>query len=45
MGTWKRVHGFLLRRADRQVQDWAASLQMKRRYTHPEEAKRYRRNP
>jgi hypothetical protein len=42
---WKRVHGFLLECADRHVATWAASLQMKRRYTHPDEAKRYRRNP
>ena len=42
---WKRVHGFLLECADRHVATWAASLQMRRRYTHPDEAKRYRRNP
>jgi hypothetical protein len=45
VGLWKRAHGFLLNCADRHVAAWAASLQMKRRYTHPDEAKRYRRNP
>jgi hypothetical protein len=40
-----RAYGFLLRRADRQVAAWAASLQTRRRYTHPDEVKRYRQNP
>jgi hypothetical protein len=45
LALWKRVHGFLLECADRHVATWAASLQMRRRYTHPDEAKRYRRKP
>jgi hypothetical protein len=41
---WRRVYGYLLERADRHVAEWAASLERKRRYTHPDEAKRYRQN-
>jgi hypothetical protein len=41
---WNGAYGFLSDYADRQVAAWAASLQTRRRYTHPDEAKRYRQN-
>ena len=40
---WARLYRYLTERNDKAVADWGASLQFSRRYTHPEEAKRYRR--
>lgn len=40
---WARLYQYLIERNDKAVADWGASLQFRRRYTHPEEAKRYRR--
>jgi hypothetical protein len=40
---WARLYRYLIERNEKAVADWGASLQFKRRYTHPDEAKRYRR--
>ena len=40
---WTRVYGFLTEQNDRQVDAWGSSLQYKRRYTNPDDAKRARR--
>ena len=37
-----RLMRFLKEQNDRHIALWGASLQHKRRYTHPEQAKRYR---
>ena len=42
---WARVYRFLTDRNEKAVDDWGASLQYKRRYTNPEDAKRNRRAP
>ena len=41
----KRVFGFLETRNQDAVNAWGSSLQYKRRYTNPEDAKLYRRMP
>ena len=42
---WAILFGFLTARNERAVDEWGASLQYKRRYTNPEDAKRFRRGP
>jgi hypothetical protein len=39
---WARVSDFLSDRNERAVAAWGASLQYKRRYTNPDDAKRAR---
>ena len=41
---WSRVYGFLIEQNEQAVAQWAASLEYRRRYTNPDDAKRYRRN-
>ena len=41
----RRVRTVLDERAEKQKQAWAASLEYKRRYTNPDEAKRNRKRP
>ena len=40
---WTRVYTFLTEQNERQVAAWGSSLQYKRRYTNPDDAKRARR--
>ena len=40
---WTRMYRFLNEHNDRHVAAWGASLQYKRRYTNPDDAKRSRR--
>jgi hypothetical protein len=40
---WARLYRFLAERNEKAVAEWSASLQYKRRYTDPEDAKRFRR--
>ena len=42
---WRRFYGYLIDCNQRAVAEWGASLQYRRRYTNPEDAKRYRRAP
>ena len=42
---WARWYRFLTDRNEKAVAEWGASLQYKRRYTNPEDAKRFRRAP
>jgi hypothetical protein len=39
---WARVSQFLTEQAEREVNNWGAAMQYKRRYTNPDTAKRYR---
>jgi hypothetical protein len=41
--VWARVYHFLTKRNEKAVAEWSASLRYKRRYTDPEDAKRFRR--
>jgi hypothetical protein len=41
---WGRFYRFLNDRNDRAVAAWGSSLQYKRRYTNPEDAKRARKS-
>jgi hypothetical protein len=41
--VWARSYRFLAQRNEKAVAEWSASLQYKRRYTDPEDAKRFRR--
>jgi hypothetical protein len=41
--TWERVYRYLSERNEQAVDAWGASLQYKRRYTNPDDAKRARR--
>ncbi len=41
--VWTRVYRFLTEQNERQIAAWGASLQYKRRYTNPDDAKRARR--
>lgn len=40
--VWARLNGFLSERNERAIAAWGSSLQYKRRYTNPDEAKRAR---
>ena len=40
---WGRFYGYLNQRNDQAVAAWGSSLQYKRRYTNPDDAKRYRK--
>ena len=40
---WQRFYKFLNKRAERETAAWGSSLQYKRRYTNPDDAKRFRR--
>ena len=42
---WARLRAYLYERNEREVAAWGSALQYKRRYTNPDAAKRYRRNP
>lgn len=41
---WGRLYRYLNERNDRAVAAWGSSLQYKRRYTNPEDAKRARKS-
>ena len=41
--TWSRVYRYLTDRNEHAVDLWGASLQYKRRYTNPDDAKRARK--
>ena len=43
--VWERMNQFLMVRAEREVAAWGSSLQYKRRYTNPDDAKRARQIP
>ena len=40
---WGRVYRYLTTRNERAVAAWGSSLQYKRRYTNPDDAKRFRK--
>lgn len=40
--AWERLMRFLTEHNERQIAAWGSSLQYKRRYTNPDEAKRAR---
>ena len=41
--VWSRVYRFVTERNEAAVDAWGASLQYKRRYTNPDDAKRARK--
>jgi hypothetical protein len=41
---WARFFNYLTERNERAVAAWGSSLQYKRRYTNPDDAKRFRRS-
>lgn len=43
--VWTRFNELVDARAEREIAAWGAALQYRRRYTNPDTAKLYRRNP